>query len=297
MNFTEQNVDFILNQLQKQKLVINNIDTIKEGKIFTILGENGSGKTNLLSVTSPYYRTLYINFESSGSANMAKILGEIGLIEYIEDKDLKGNLFTIIKEKIVEREKKGEPTIKVIVIDSFREMLNKMLKNCPISKDPKQYNSSISTYCSHEIIPFLQNGYKCLTSKGITIIQTCGINEPNDKGELSIESIQLSIKVMKEFIKNWSNAIYMVDNIKRLDKFSLCKDNIGLIDNNLEKFFENRRMIFSSRGNSPKEFGYQSGELVAYGVTNILSTHSNSNQGFIEKFKEKMNHEMIKDYL
>ena len=56
-------------------------------------------------------------------------------------------------------------------------------------------------------------------------------------------------------------------------------------------------MIFSSRGNSPKEFGYQSGELVAYGVTNILSTHSNSNQGFIEKFKEKMNHEMIKDYL
>ena len=48
MNFTEQNVDFILNQLQKQKLVINNIDTIKEGKIFTILGENGSGNRSAM---------------------------------------------------------------------------------------------------------------------------------------------------------------------------------------------------------------------------------------------------------
>lgn len=306
----ERNKKFFKEQKELQKTLYHNIDHNSLGKVITIVGENGSGKTNITSLTCPYYRTLYLNFESQGSAEIPQGLGEKGLIKYVPYNSYENQTPSQFLKKIVKTlqmyKEKSSDTLsnKVLVIDSIGELVSRIIeKEMPDSKLDK-YHWDAGAFCSKYVIPKILNPfYNDLTDLGITVIQLCGINPPNEKGEVTEENLQVQSNVMKEWVKKTSNALYMIYNMNKDGKHSLLKDNSGLNDRDLIKLFSSRKLIIDSCGESPewlscnKEY-LEKGNIVPYGIANILNTFATKGCDFLEEEDEKsMIEKSMKEYI
>lgn len=275
----QQNIDFIRNQYIKQKKIIENILQLEEGTIITVVGENGAGKTNYVTLTCPFKHTIYFNFEANGSAKIASALDSAKLIKYVPDVE---NILLALKQLC----DKDHP-YKVVVIDSFKEMINHLIerKFQGNSKNSQDFHLKIANEFIGSIGPQLQMYYKQLTKKGISVIQLCGISDFDNKDENLIDNLQCYVKSAKEFIRTYSNHIFILRNKKRESQFSLAKDNGGFLDYSYDTFFTNRNLIYNSDNKSPVELEYKDSNLIPYGIANILATLSKKQQDLIEGLK------------
>lgn len=305
MNCQKENIDFLESQIQAQEKLYPIIDKDSSARLITLIGENGSGKTNFASFTSPYKRTIYINFEFSGSANMAKILSDNGLIKYVEyhpDQSIQIFLNKILKNLEIAVQNKEKPPIKVLIIDSIAELISRKIE-MELKTNVDKYHWDSGAFCSKDAIAMLNKFYKSVIYLGITIIQLCGINEPNDKGELGNESFQIQTSIMKEWIRKTSNAIYMIVDTNREGKYAICKDNAGLDQYNLANFFLSRKLVINSRGLSAENLLYteqhfKDNKIISYGITNILSIFANKYNDFSEELRDRqMLKNSIKEYI
>ncbi|MEY3415063.1 MAG: hypothetical protein RLZZ418_291 [Pseudomonadota bacterium] len=305
MNYQKENVDFLESQIQAQEKLYPIIDKDFSARLITLIGENGSGKTNFASFTSPYKRTIYINFEYSGSANMAKILSDNGLIKYVEyhpNQSIQIFLNKILKNLEIAVQNKEKPPIKVLIIDSIGELISREIE-IELKTNVDKYHYDSGALCSKKTVQMLNIFYKAVIDLGITVIQLCGINEPNDRGELGNESFQIQTNVMKEWIRKTSNAIYMIVDTNREGKYAICKDNAGLNQYNLSNFFLSRKLVINSLGQSAENLLYteqhfKENKIISYGITNILSIFANRYNDFSEELKARqMLKNSIKEYV
>ena len=295
MNCQKENVDFLESQIQAQEKLYPIIDKDSSARLITLIGENGSGKTNFASFTAPYKRTVYINFEFSGSANMPKILSDNGLIKYVEyhpDQSIQIFLNKILKNLEIAVQNKEKPPIKVLIIDSIGELISRKIEMELKTKKVENYHWESGAFCSQETVSMLNKFYKSVIHLGITVIQLSGINEPNDKGELGNESFQIQTSIMRERIRKISNAVYMIVDTNREGKYAICKDNAGLGQYDLANFFLSRKLVINSRGQSAEnllytEQDFKENKIISYGITNILSIFANRYNDFSEELKDR----------
>lgn len=308
MNYIEQNVDFLKQQIAAQKEIYKSIDHYCPAKLITILGENGAGKTNYSAITAPYKRTLYINFESSGSADLPQSLNEIGLIKYKEyNRDKTPTSFLKEISQFCQEVNREKPKIKVLIIDSIGEFVSRHIEKEMNGSKVEKYHWDSGAFCSSTTIPLLNKFYHDIMDLGITIIQLCGINEPNEKDQIVSDNLQVQTSVMKEFIKKRSNAIYMIDDISKEGKYSLLKDNAGLKNMTLSEFFLSRKLVINSLGQTPNEITYKeddskNGRIVTYGIISILNILVKKNENLYNHYKEqsknlKVIEDSLKEYL
>ncbi len=287
-DITQQNINFVSNQYKKQHEVIEIMTQLKEGRIITIVGENGAGKTIYASLTSPFDYTIYFNFETNGSARIASALGEAGLIKYMVNiNDLFNNLTLIYEKKY---------PVKVIVIDSFKEMINHFLDIKFQGKNSQDFHLKIANEFIGGIRHRLQELYKKLNSIGISIVQLCGINDFDNKEENPLENLQCYVKSGKDFVRSYSNHMFVLRNKKRQPQFSLAKDNGGFLDYSYEEFFKDRNIICNNKNESPEDYKGEN-VLVPYGITNILYNLAKKQLEEIQGFKKIVKFEKIQFFI
>lgn len=269
-----QNAKFIFDQYNYQKEIIDVIKANTEGKIITLLGKNGTGKTIFSSLTCPYKYTAYINFEHAGSADITNIMNKQKLIDY----------YTAKQSGIMHNEKGflnmlcgQDSKYKVLIIDSFKEMINFCLKDLLYaSKTSNFLHKQIANTFIGTVQQKLLNFYKQITARGISIIQLVGLNDDENQDILIQDKIQCFVKEAAEFIVSMSNNILILQNSKKEFKSGLAKDNGGLLGGLYEDFFKNRSIVANENG---EKFGgkYIENSLIPFGISSILYELSNKN--------------------
>lgn len=276
MESTLNNVEFVRQQYNKQQKVLPDILNMREGIVLTIVGENGAGKTNYAALTCPFKHTLYLNFETNGSAKTILALNAANLIECNNQGDIMESLNRVINQR--------DCPYKVIVIDSFKEMINSLMQKRfqGASGNPKDFYAMVANEFITKIQPRLEKYFKEITKMGISIVVLCGINDFDNKEENPLDGLQCYVKSAKEFIRSYSNHIFILRNKKREAKFSLAKDNGGFLNYSYEDFFINRNLIYNSENKTIPALEYKEDQLIPYGIANILYVISKKQQKLIE---------------